>query len=265
MLTSILSHLPEDFPWKNRISHFTTVESTNTLAKNLGAQGAPHGTVLIADAQTGGRGRMGRSFHSPAGSGIYLSLILRPECHASQLMHLTCAVAVAMCDAVHQACGIHPGIKWINDLVYDSRKLGGILTELSLRSDGTVEYAVIGIGINCSQRAEDFPEDIRSIATSLFIATKKDVCRSKIAACMIEALKKMSNNLFTAKVDIMDRYRQNCITLGKDVSIHRDGNVCYGVASDMDENGTLIVDFADGHRETVGAGEVSVRGLYGYI
>ena len=153
MLCEILRKLPEDFPWKDTIRHFPTVNSTNTLAKELAQAGAPHGTVLIADAQTGGRGRMGHSFHSPAGSGIYLSVILRPNCHASQLMHLTCATGVAMCSAVKATTGITPGIKWTNDLVCGTNKLGGILTELSLEPDGHVRYAVVGIGINCNQAA----------------------------------------------------------------------------------------------------------------
>jgi len=121
MIDSILASLFDDFPWKERILYFDTIDSTNTRAKHLGTQGAPHGTVLIADRQTGGRGRLGRSFHSPAESGIYLSVLLRPQCHASQLMHLTCATGVAMCNAVETACGLRPGIKWTNDLVFGKR------------------------------------------------------------------------------------------------------------------------------------------------
>ena len=111
MLTDILNELPNTFPWRDRIHHFPAVGSTNTLAKEMAAAGAPHGTVLIADSQTGGRGRMGRSFHSPKDQGIYMSVILRPECHASQLMHLTCATAVAMCCAV-DFCPM-PNFPWI--------------------------------------------------------------------------------------------------------------------------------------------------------
>ena len=158
MIASILNRLPEDFPWKHSIQYFPTIDSTNTRAKLLAAQGAPHGTVLIAGHQSGGRGRMGRSFHSPEGMGIYLSVILRPDCPATDLMHLTCAAGVAMCDAVEAAAGFRPGIKWTNDLIWGKRKLGGILTELSLKSDGTADYAVVGIGINCCQQPEDFPE-----------------------------------------------------------------------------------------------------------
>ena len=117
MLTSILSKLPSGFPWRGSILYFDTIDSTNTRAKVLAAQGAPHGTVLITDRQTGGRGRMGRNFHSPGGKGVYLSVILRPHCQAAQLMHLTCATAVATCNAMEFAENLRPGIKWTNDLV----------------------------------------------------------------------------------------------------------------------------------------------------
>ena len=110
MKEQIISFLAESCPWQDSLLWFDTIESTNTTAKHLAREGAPQGTVLIADHQTGGRGRRGRSFHSPAGSGIYMSLILRPNCLPSQIMHLTCAAAVALCDAVEESCGIRPGI-----------------------------------------------------------------------------------------------------------------------------------------------------------
>ena len=163
----ILGFLPDSHPWASTIICVGTIASTNTHAKNLAADGAPHGTVLIANHQTGGRGRMGRSFHSPAGSGIYLSVILRPDHLPGELMHLTCAAAVAMCDAVERCCGLRPGIKWTNDLVVGKRKLGGILTELSIDpKTGLVDYAIVGIGINCCHGSYDFPRELEAIATA---------------------------------------------------------------------------------------------------
>ena len=199
MKNDILRHLPPDHPWGQSLIFFDCIGSTNTKARELAKAGAPSGTVLIADRQTGGRGRLGRSFHSPSGLGLYFSLILRPECHATQLMHLTCAVAVAACDAVEKASGLHPGIKWTNDLVWGRRKLGGILTELGLNPDGTVDYAIIGIGINCCQEAEDFPEDIRPIAASLAMVTGKPMDRSRLAAALMETLHAMDAQLLTGK------------------------------------------------------------------
>ncbi len=233
----------------------------------MALSGAPHGTVLIADRQTGGRGRMGRSFLSPAGTGIYMSIILRPSCMPAVLMHLTCAAAVAMCDAVEAAAGFRPGIKWTNDLVKDGRKLGGILTELSLDTkSGKVDFAIIGIGINCCQNLRDFDSEIREMAGSVAMFSKSGADRAKTAACMIRALSDMSRVLLTNQERILERYRRDCVTLGKDICLVRsDGLVRYGNALDVDSDGGLVVRFTDGRVETVNSGEVSVRGMYGYI
>lgn len=265
MKTAICKHLPREFPWADRILYFDTIDSTNTQAKGLAAQGAPQGTVVIAGSQSGGRGRMGRSFHSPQDTGIYLSVILRPGCPAAQLMHLTCATAVAMCDALEAASGLRPGIKWTNDLVWGRQKLGGILTELSLASDGSVDYAIVGIGINCAQQPGDFPDEIRSIAASLAMATGKTPDRTAVAAAMIAALKDMSDSLCRNVDAMMDRYRRNCITIGQAISVNQAGSVRYGTALDVDRQGALLVQFSDGHQETVHSGEVSIRGMYGYV
>lgn len=263
MIEQILSMLPPGFPWRNRILYFPTIDSTNTQAKRLASQGAPHGTVLIAGHQTGGRGRLGRSFHSPEGMGIYLSVILRPSCLAKDLMHLTCAAGVAMCDAVEAAAGLRPGIKWTNDLIWGKRKLGGILTELSLTPDGTVDYAVVGIGLNCCQAAEDFPEDIRHIAASLSMAAGHPVAPAQLAAAMVTALEAMAAKLLAP--GWISRYQKDCLTVGKEVSLVRGETVRYGLAVGIDAEGALIVRFSDGHKEAVSSGEVSVRGMYGYV
>ena len=262
----ILQNMRESCPWQDSLLWFDSIDSTNTCAKELAAQGAPQGTVLIADRQTGGRGRRGRSFHSPAGTGIYMSVILRPGCSPVELMHLTCATAVAMCDAVEFACGFRPGIKWTNDLVSGSRKLAGILTELGLSPNGTVDYAIIGVGINCSQKETDFPEEIRSIAGSLHSVTGKEIRREQVAAAMLDALYRMNEELLTDRDGILNRYRADCITLGKEISLVKaDGSVRHGTALDIDREGALIVRFADGSTEAVSSGEVSVRGMYGYV
>jgi len=265
MKEQILQYLRESCPWQDSLICFSSIDSTNTRAKILAAEGAPHGTVLIADQQTGGRGRRGRSFHSPAGSGIYMSVILRPGCVPTDLMHLTCACAVAVCDAVENAVGIRPGIKWTNDLVCGSRKIAGILTELGLSPSGKVDYAVIGIGINCTQCESDFPEEIRSIAGSLSSVTGQDIDRAKVAAAMMDALWRMDRCLLSHKADMLRRYCDDCITLGKEISLVRGDEIRHGTALDIDEEGALLVRFADGHSEIVNSGEVSIRGMYGYV
>lgn len=265
MKEQILAFLPKKYPWKEEFHYFPELDSTNDRLKVMARQGAPHGTVLIADRQTGGHGRLGRHFHSPEGVGIYLSMLLRPNCRPGELMHLTCATAVAMCDAIEVATGLRPQIKWTNDLVYGRRKLGGILTELGLTPQGMVDYAIIGIGINCCQQMEDFPSDIQDIAASLSMVTGSAVDRAKVAAAMMESLHRMDETLFTGKDAMLVRYRTNCVTLGQDVSLVRGEEVRHGHALDIDEAGALIVRFPDGHTEAVTSGEVSVRGMYGYV
>ena len=265
MLQDILSALSPSYPWKDYISYFPTISSTNDRLKLLAKQGAPHGTVVLAGHQSAGHGRMGRSFHSPEGMGIYLSLLLRPDCIPGDLMHLTCAAAVAMCDAVEKAAGIRPGIKWTNDLVIGRRKLGGILTELGFTPQGAVEYAIIGIGINCRQQETDFPDEIQKIACSLNMVCRAEVSPTRLAAAMLESLAQMDAQLLTEKAVILDAYRSDCITVGKAVSAVRGDSIRYGVARDIDSDGALIVAFDDGTVEAVNAGEVSIRGMYGYI
>ena len=266
MKEQILQYMKESCPWQDSLLWFESIDSTNTRAKELAALGAPAGTVLIADRQTGGRGRRGRSFHSPAGTGIYMSVILRPDCAPTELMHLTCAAAMAACDGVEDACGIRPGIKWTNDLVYGQRKLAGILTELGLSPRGRVDYAIIGIGINCCQKTTDFPEEIRSIAGSLHTAAGQPIDRAKVAAAVLDAFWQMNAHLLTEKEAIMARYRDRCITLGQQVSVvSADGAVRHGSALDIDADGALLVRFADGTESYVHSGEVSVRGMYGYV
>ena len=260
----IISHLPASYPWQGNLYYFNTIDSTNTRAKEMAAQGAPHGTVLIADSQTGGRGRMGRSFHSPAGRGIYLSMLLRPKCLAKELMHLTCAAAVAAADGIQAATGLRPGIKWTNDLVIGKQKLGGILTELSLDGSGNVEYAVVGIGINCNQNTDDFPEEIKQIATSLQLATGKTINRAAVIAQILVALQNMSESLQDPAATL-DRYRTDCITLGQEISLVRGDEVRHGKALDVDNQGALVVEFADGSKQPIQSGEVSIRGMYGYV
>ena len=256
----------ENHPWKDSIQVFDEVGSTNTLAKELAVKGAPAGTVLIADRQSAGRGRLGRTFLSPGGVGIYFSVILRPNCRPQELMHLTCAVAVAMCDAVESACGFRPGIKWTNDLVVGSKKLGGILTELSLNAKtGLVDYAVVGIGINCRQQSEDFDESIRNMACSARMVAGRDMDRNLLAAKMVRSLAEMDAKLLSDRAQMLERYRADCITLGREISILRGDEVSHGTALSIDDEGGLIVRLESGEIRTVNSGEVSIRGLYGYI
>lgn len=261
----IRSHITQTCPWRDTLHWYDTIDSTNTRAKEMAKQGAPHGTVLIAGMQTGGRGRLGRSFSSPANMGVYLSVILRPQCKPEQLMHLTCAAGLAACRAVEKVCSICPGIKWANDLIWKKKKLGGILTELGLCSDGLVDYAVIGIGINCNQRPEDFPEELRAIATSLREMTGMPCSPALLTGALVEAIYQTDACLLSQKNTIMDAYRRLCITPGSAVSVVQGDTCLHGMALKINDDGGLLVQFSDGSVKTVASGEVSIRGMYGYV
>lgn len=255
--------LPDHHPWHDRIHYFDCVESTNTLAKEMACSGAPHGTVLIADRQSAGRGRLGRTFLSPGGVGIYMSIILRYRCTAEELMHLTCACGVYLCDALEPALNARPGIKWINDLVYNGKKLAGILTELVFNGDEIC--AIVGIGLNCCQKDTDFDPSIRDIATSVAMITDQMPDRHQIAAEILVQLSKMDALLLSDQQQLMARYRQDCITLNQPICILQNDAISYGTAVDILPNGTLLVRLADGSEKAVNSGEVSIRGMYGYV
>ena len=264
MQDAILNALSPDYPWADRFHYFTTVDSTTNYLTRQALLGAPHGTVAVADCQTGGKGRLGRSFQSPGGVGIYLSMLLRPDCPQEQLMHLTCAVGTAMCDALEEAVGVRPGIKWTNDLVCEKRKLSGILVELLNDTRGKL-CVIIGIGVNCCQQLTDFPEELRDRAGSLAMVTGRRIDRPKVAAAMMEALADMDRNLLTGKEAMLEQYRRDCVTLGQKISVVRGDEIRHGTALDIGDDGDLIVRFDDGHTEAVSSGEVSIRGMYGYV
>lgn len=266
MKDTILSLLPPDYPWADRIVYCPTVGSTNDLAKQLARSGAPQGTAVIAGQQTGGRGRIGRSFHSPSGKGLYASLILRPQCAPGELLHLTCCAGLAAREAVHSLCPVVPDLKWTNDLVLGTKKLGGILTELGLRSDGTVDFAILGVGVNCLHGREDFPPGLEDTAVSLAMVTEAPPSVPQLAAALLTQLSQLSTCLLTQKEALLNRYRAACCTLGREVAlVGSDGHVRHAAALDIDGNGALLVRFPDGSEQVVSSGEVSVRGLFGYV
>lgn len=265
MLSSIQAKINPDNPWKERIQYFETITSTNDVLKSMAKEGAEHGTVLIANQQTGGRGRLGRSFLSPSDVGIYMSVLLRPNCVPAELMHLTCAAAQAACSAIECSAGISPGIKWTNDIVFQEKKLAGILTEMSLNQDQTVAYAIIGIGINCCQSELDFPEEIRGFAGSLSMVSGKNIDRAAVAAAMVDAFYQMDKMLLSDRDSIMESYCHKCITLGQYISIVRGDDIQHGKALSVRDDGALIVEYDDGHVSAVNSGEVSIRGMYHYV
>lgn len=242
-----------------------TVDSTNNLLKRMALEGAADGTVAVADAQTAGRGRLGRSFQSPPGTGIYLSFLLRPQVLPQRAVNLTACAAVAMCDAVEAACGLRPQIKWTNDVLLEGRKICGILTEMSVEGEsGALQYIVVGIGVNVNQALADFPQQLQSMAGSVAMAVGHPIDRGRLAAEIINAMDAMYAD-WQRGVWSVARYRADCATLGRPVRVIRGGQEKNAFAEDVDDDFGLVVRYADGSRETVISGEVSVRGLEGYV
>lgn len=243
-----------------------TIDSTNIYAKKLALAGAPDGTVVIANDQTAGRGRMGRQFQSPKDKGIYLTVLLRPEVEPQRLMPITAMAGVAVCDAVEKVCGVRPGLKWPNDPVIGKRKICGILTEMSLEGEtGHVQYLVLGIGINVGQEAEDFTPDVAAIATSLSSYLGRPVSRPQLAAALIGELERLYETLKSGDLSAyLAAYRADCVNLGKTVQLLGEGREVV-TAVDIDGEFGLVVRTEDGREKTVRSGEVSVRGMYGYV
>ncbi len=253
-----------EHPWHDSIIVLETVDSTNTFAKALARQGAPHGTVVLANRQTGGRGRLGRSFFSPANMGIYCSVVLRPNTPPGQFPHLTVMMAEAARRAVAGTTGLSPMVKWVNDLVLDGKKLCGILTELEATPERT-DFVIVGVGINCAQHRDDFPPELQDMATSLSMAMGQEADPAAVTAELIRQISLAADALLTAPAPWLDSYRSHCITLHREVQVLGNGSVRRGYAEDMDASGALFIRFPDGSLETVSRGEISVRGLYGYV
>ena len=242
------------------------IDSTNTECKRQAMSGAPEGLVVTAEEQTGGRGRRGRGFQSPRGKGLYLSALFRPALELSQVSDFTAWVAVAVCDGIEACCHIRPQIKWTNDIVFQGKKLVGILTELGMESEsGALDYMVTGIGINVNHGPEDFVPEIRDMASSLAQILGRPVRRAELAAQVMLALDRMYAGYPENKAEYLEKYRASCVTTGRQVQLITPASRREAFAREIDDQFNLVVELPGGARETICAGEVSVRGMYGYV
>ena len=233
------------------------VESTNTLAKQLAAQGAPSGSLVVANSQTAGRGRRGRSFASPAGTGLYMSLIIRTELSMECAATLTSAAAVAVCRVFDRLCGKNMQIKWVNDIFMDGKKCCGILSEAEANFEtGGVSYAVVGIGLNIHEPQGGFADEIKDIAGAIF-KEEEFVPRSLIAAEIANELFAFAQKL--PETSFMDEYRKRSCVLGKKINIIQNGTVRRAKALAITDNGHLTVSLEDGSQEELSFGEISIR------
>lgn len=232
------------------------VPSTNLEVKQRAQAGAPDGLAVIAARQTVGRGRLGRGFESPEG-GVYISMLRYPRAAADKLASLTPCVAVAVRRAIARVCGVRADIKWPNDLLYNGRKLCGILVESSSAADGR-RFIVIGVGINVNTDSSALSDAVRGTAMSLKAALGRVVDEAAVSRAVIEELDRVYAAWECNNAAFLDEYRRACISLDCPVTIIRDGAACPAYAVDIDESYALIV-IADGQRQRVTMGEVSLR------
>lgn len=234
------------------------VDSTNTRLKAM-AHSVPTGTALLAEEQSGGRGTHGRSFQSPKGDGLYLSVLIRPHVGLSDLLTLTGWVAAAAREAVEKASGAPVEIKWLNDLYLNGKKLCGILTEFTLLAEsGEPDYVVIGMGVNMNQTRETFAaQGLEDIAASL-AGEGYPVEQNHLAACLLDALDRLDRDFPSKRADYLDRYRARCATLGRRVSFDSEGPPLTGTAAGVDDHFALLVDGDDGKQHTVSSGTVKM-------
>lgn len=245
---------------------YEVTDSTNTRLKELAQNGAPAGTVAIANEQTAGKGRLGRVFQSDKDTGIYMSMLMKPQGGLEHISEITAWVAVCVSRAIEKVVGITPGIKWVNDVVLNGKKICGILTELSVEGEsGSIQYLIVGIGLNVHNKIEDFPEEIRQKASSIDEQTGRRVKRAQLAAAVIEELDTMFATWPEGKEKYLSYYRKHCVTTQKQVRLLRGKEERSGYAEEVTEDFHLQIRYEDGTREEVSSGEVSVRGLYGYI
>lgn len=251
--------------WAGRqIVFYEITDSTNVRAKELAEQGAGQGTLVVAEAQTAGRGRSGRSWLSPAGSNLYFSLLLRPDCPVDCAPMLTLVMALAVSEAIGEVCGVNAGIKWPNDLVAEQKKLAGILTEMSLLGR-SMQYVVIGVGINVKK--QNFPPELETRAVSLEEAAGRYVSRKQLLEKIMERFETAyADFLQTGELSRLCRaYNARLVNCGRQVRVLDPAGEYSGVAEGINERGELLVRTENGEIRRVYAGEVSVRGIYGYV
>ncbi len=240
---------------------FDTIDSTNEEAKRQGQAGAPDGSVFVAEQQTGGKGRLGRVWTSPKGEGIWFSILLRPKDSPLQISNITLLAGLAVCRAIRKFSGCPALIKWPNDVVIGSKKVCGILTEISAEVD-CIHYLIIGIGINAN--TQKFPEELSVKATSLQIETGTPVLRAKLLQAVLAEFEFLYLSFPTAKEpEFLDLYRSLCVSLNRRVSTVRRGKVISGKAIDITPQGELFVQMDSGEKISINAGEVTVQGIYG--
>ena len=239
------------------------LDSTNNQAKILAREGAKEGMLVIAERQSQGKGRLGRNWESPAGTGIWMSLVLRPSILPRYASQLTLIAGLSMCEVIQEVTGLEAKIKWPNDIVVNGKKVCGILTEMSAEMEG-VNYIILGIGVNVN--SVSFPEEL-PYASSLAREGQKEYSRRAIIKDFLEKFE-ADYKAYKKHPDleaIRERYEKNCITLRRKVKLLMSNEEIIAEATGISAEGELLVTLEDGTSRSIASGEVSVRGLYDYI
>jgi BirA family biotin operon repressor/biotin-[acetyl-CoA-carboxylase] ligase len=241
------------------IHHFQTIPSTNTEAYQLALRGSPEGEIVIAESQEKGRGRLGRHWVSPPFLNLYLSVILRPDIPPSQASLITLMAAVAVAEAIERFSGLHPAIKWPNDILLKNRKVAGLLNEIHSETD-RIHFVILGVGVNLNMEKELLPKEIRGVATSLKMETGKTVSRKEFVACLLEALGKWYT-LFLKEGGrpVLAAWRERARIKGEPVKVTSFGETLLGRAVDVDSEGRLILETEGGERKRIVAGDLEYK------
>lgn len=238
---------------------FQETTSTNDVVQKLAIDGVREGVVVFAESQTRGRGRLGRSWHSPAGKGLWFSVLLRPRVSSLEVTHITITVAVSIRRAIEAVTRLPAEIKWPNDILVEGRKVAGILTEVQAEQDA-IRYVIVGVGTDVNQAANDFPKELRGVATSLRQESGREVHRADLAAAMLQALDEDYGTLqrgdFGALAEVWERA---CTTIGSKVTIQVGGRRVQGTAESLDADGALLIRTRYGRLERVVGGDVTVE------
>jgi BirA family biotin operon repressor/biotin-[acetyl-CoA-carboxylase] ligase len=248
------------------IIYLDSTSSTNTYGKKLAEEPFQEGTVVIAEEQTEGRGRLGRHWLSARGKGIWMSIMLKPDILPASAPKLTIAAALAVSKALKSCCQLDAKIKWPNDIVSEGKKICGILTEMSAEAD-EIKYVIIGIGINVNMEIEDFGSEVSTTATSIRIESGRTVLRKVLVAAVLYEFEGIYGSFVRdgSIKPFLDEYKSKSAVLGKEVRVIGRREETAGLATDISEEGYLVLKLSDGSYREIMSGEVSVRGLKGYI
>ncbi|WP_051204816.1 biotin--[acetyl-CoA-carboxylase] ligase [Butyrivibrio sp. VCD2006] len=284
--------------WAAReLEFFPVIDSTNNVAKAAGLDGHKSGFLAVADKQDAGRGSRGRSWVSPSGYNVFMSLMVRPELPMDKVSGLTLVMALSIAEGIEKVLNrklfqpeesksrlqpeesesrfwseesesrFQPGIKWPNDIVLNKRKICGILTELHMMPDQKDYFVVIGVGINVNQPVELFPEEIRETAGSIISETGEEIDRAALIAACMKAFEENFEKYVRAHnlSELRESYEKRLLNIGRQVRILDPKGEYEAEALGVNDEGALLIRLSDGREETINAGEVSVRGLYGYV